>query len=208
LIRSLTVADITELESVQRESLPGSLPTLFGPRFFRLYYRSLMADPRFLSAGFFWESRLAGFLTYTTDTAALLSAAFRRHWAGYALAVGLGIARRPGTLRTTLKLLPGLLSLRGQQGSDVPAELLSYGVLREFRRSSDFFAEKHIHVARELLHRAFDELRGHGARRVKIFIQTEDVNPFINQFYREQGFQPVGRARRFGMPCNYLVREL
>lgn len=208
MIRSLTVVDIPELECVQRESLPGSLPTLFGPRFFRLYYQSLMADPLFLSGGFFWESRLAGFLTYTTDTAALLSAAFRRHWAGYALAAGLGIARRPATLRTTLKLLPDLLAPQGQQGSDVPAELLSYGVLREFRRSSDFFARHRIHVALELLHRAFGELRGHGAKRVKIFIQTEDVNPFINQFYRGEGFQPVGRVRRFGMPCNYLVREL
>lgn len=208
MIRSLTVADIAELEPVQRESLPGSLPTLFGPRFFRLYYQSLMADPRFLSAGFFWESRLAGFLTYTTDTAALLSAVFRRHWAGYALAVGLGIARRPGTLRTTLKLLPDLLAPLGQQGSDVPAELLSYGVLREFRRSSDFFARQRIHVALKLLHRAYDELRSHGAKRVKIFIQTEDVDPFINQFYRREGFQPMGLVRRFGMRCNYLVREL
>jgi hypothetical protein len=81
-------------------------------------------------------------------------------------------------------------------------------VLPEFRRRSEFFAQHRIHVALELLHRAFDELREHGARRVKIFIQTEDVNPFINQFYRDEGFQQVGCGRRFGMPCNYLVREL
>lgn len=193
---------------MQRAALPGSLPTLFGRRFFRLYYQSLMGDPRFLSGGFFWEARLAGFLTYTTDTAALLSAALRRHAAGYALAVGLGIAQRPGTLRTMLKLLPDLLAPQRQTGSEVPAELLSYGVLREFRRSSDFFAKTGIHVARELLHRAFAELRGHGAKRVKIFIQTEQVNPFINQFYRQEGFQPAGRVRRFGVACNYLVREL
>jgi hypothetical protein len=208
LIRSLTAADIPELERVQNAALPGSLPTVYGPRFFRLYYQSLMADAHFLSGGFFWESRLAGFLTYTTDTAALLSHAFRSHLAGYVLAVGLGIARRPSSLGMTLKLLPDFFAPAAQQGSDVPAELLSYGVLPEFRRRSEFFAQHRIHVALELLHRAFDELREQGARRVKIFIQTEDVNPFINQFYRDEGFQLVGRGRRFGMPCNYLVREL
>lgn len=208
MIRSLTAADIPELERVQNAALPGSLPTVYGPRFFRLYYESLMADAHFLSGGFFWESRLAGFLTYTTDTAALLSRAFRRNLARYVLAVGLGIARRPSSLAMTLKLLPDFFAPATQQGSDVPAELLSYGVLPEFRRRSEFFTRQRIHVALELLHRAFDDLREHGARRVKIFIQTEDVNPFINQFYRDEGFQLVGRARRFGMPCNYLVRDL
>lgn len=193
---------------MQTTSLPGSLPTLYGPRFFRLYYQSLMADPRFLSSAFFWESRMAGFLTYTTDTAALLSTAFRGHLAGYILAVGLGMIRHPSTLGTTLRLLPDFFAPAAQQGSDVSAELLSYGVLPEFRRRSEFFAQHRIHVALELLHRAFDELRDRGSRAVKIFIQVEETNPFINQFYRNEGFQLQGRVRRFGVVSNHLVRPL
>lgn len=208
MIRPLTVADIAELEQVQSTALPGSLPTRYGPRFFRLYYESLMADPRFLSGAYFWESRMAGFLTYTTDTAALLSSAFRQHLAAYVLAVGLGSLRHPSTVPMTLGLLPDFFAPSAQQGSDVPAELLSYGVLPEFRRRSEFFAQHRIHVALELLHRAFDELREHGARAVKIFIQLEESNPFINEFYRREGFQLQGRVRRFGMECNYLVRPL
>lgn len=208
MIRPLTVADIPELERVQNLSLPGSLPTMYGPRFFRLYYESLMAEPQFLSGGFFWESRMAGFLTYTTDTAALLSRAFRGHLAAYVGAVGTGIAKRPSVLVTTLKLLPGFFLPGNQPGSDVLAELLSYGVLPEFRRGSEFFARQRVHVALELLHRAFRELREQGARQVKIFIQTEDVNAFINEFYRREGFRFVSRVRRFGVMCNYCVRDL
>jgi len=181
---------------------------MYGSRFFRLYYESLMADLRFLGNGFFWESRMAGFLTYSTDTAALLSAAFRGRVADYCVAVGLGIGAHPAALRTTLKLLPGFFFPGRQPGSEVPAELLSYGVLPEFRRHSEFFASQRIHVALELLHRAFSELREHGARQVKIFIQLEDTNAFINEFYRREGFQLLRRTRRFGMLCNYCVRDL
>ena len=151
---------------------------------------------------------MAGFLTYTTDTAALLSTAFRGHLASYFLAVGWGCLRHPSALSMTLRLLPDFFAPSGQQGSDVPAELISYGVLPEFRRRSEFFAQHRIHIALQLLHRAFDELRDRGARAVKIFIQVEETNPFINEFYRREGFQFQGRVRRFGVECNHMVRPL
>lgn len=208
MLRRLTIADIPELERVQNQALPGSLPTIFGARFFRLYYASLMADSRFHSCGFFHDGRMAGFLTYTTDSGAMLRAAFGSHLAGYLWAVGTSLARQPAVIWTTLKLLPGLFAPGTQPGADVRAELLSYGVLPEFRRGSRYYAQRGVHVALELLHRAFADLREQGADRVKIFIQTEDVNAFINAFYAREGFRFVSRARRLGINCNYYIRKL
>jgi ribosomal protein S18 acetylase RimI-like enzyme len=208
LIRALAQADIPELERVQNAVLPGSLPTLFGPRFFRLFYESLMADPRFLGRGFFWESSLGGFLTYTTDTAGMLGGAFRSRFAEYLWAVGMGVLTRPAALSATLKLLPGFFVPGSQPGSEVKAELLSFGVLPEYRRGSSLYLQHRVHVAAELLHGAFEDLRRKGALKVKVYIQTEDANASVNEFYRKEGFQCVGRVRRFGVPCNYCTRDL
>ena len=208
VIRALEKADIPELERVQNAVLPGSLPTLFGPRFFRLFYESLMADPRFLSSGFFWESRLGGFLTYTSDTAGLLGGAFRSRVVEYLWAVGVGALTRPSVLSATVKLLPGFFAPGSQAGSEVKAELLSFGVLPEYRRGSPLYAQQRVHVAAELMHRAFAELRSRGALKVKVYIQTEEANPAVNEFYRREGFRFVGRVRRFGVPCNLCTRDL
>jgi ribosomal protein S18 acetylase RimI-like enzyme len=184
------------------------LVALYGPRFFRLFYQSLMADPRFLSSGFFWESRMGGFLTYTTDTAGLLGRALRGRFVEYLWSVGVGALTRPSALSATVKLLPGVFAPAGQPGSEVKAELLSFGVLPEYRRGSSFHVQHGVRVAAELLHGAFEDLRRMGALKVKVYIQTEEANPAINEFYRREGFQLVGRVRRFGVPCNYCTRDL
>lgn len=167
-----------------------------------------MAEPQFIGDGFFWESRMAGFLTYTTDSGALLPAALRHSFWQYGFTVAGSLLARPQRLRTVMSLLPGVLAPGSQPGRDVPAELLSFGVLREFRRGSEFYAKEKIHVALELLHRAFAELRARGARQVKIFIQPEEVNPFIHDFYRREGFRLVGDTRRLGVACTFMVRDL
>lgn len=205
MIRKLTVADIPELERVQVATLPGSLPLAFGSRFFRVYCEALLADPRFFADGFFWEGRLAGFLTYTSDSSALLAAALRRRLAAFATSAAIGSLTSGTRMASALRALGGVLTAGREPGSDVRAELLSYGVLPEFRRASAFYAERRIHVAQELLHGAFANLYRAGAPSVKIFIQPD---PFIQRFYAREGFHYIGFVRRFGLHGQLGVREL
>ncbi len=205
MIRPLTVADIPELERVQAATLPGSLPQAFGPRFFRVYMEALLADSRFFGDGFFWDDRMAGFLTYTSDSSALFRTALRRRFLAFATAAARGSLTSPTRMASALGALAGVLTAGREPGSDVLAELLSYGVLPEFRRSSAFFTEQGIHVSRELLHQAFANLYRAGAPSVKIFIQPD---PFIQSFYAREGFHYIGFVSRLGLHGRLGVRQL
>jgi ribosomal protein S18 acetylase RimI-like enzyme len=134
--------------------------------------------------------------------------ALRRRFLALGWAAAAGVLARPARLKTLLSVLPLARGAGTGTGDDVGAELLSFGVLPEFRRSSEWFRRQRRHVARELLDRAVDVLRQRDATLVKIFIQPEDVNPFVNRFYQEAGFRLMRATERFGIRANFYLKNL
>jgi ribosomal protein S18 acetylase RimI-like enzyme len=208
VIRPVTAVELPELVRVHCATLPGSLPTLFGDAFHRHYYQALLLDQDFFCDGFFYNGRMAGFLNYTTDSRRLFVHALRRRFLALGWAAAAGVLARPARLKTLLSVLPLARGAGTGTGDDVGAELLSFGVLPEFRRSSEWFRRQRRHVARELLDRAVDVLRQRDATLVKIFIQPEDVNPFVNRFYQEAGFRLMRATERFGIRANFYLKNL
>ncbi|HEX5069210.1 MAG TPA: hypothetical protein VFV78_03255 [Vicinamibacterales bacterium] len=208
MIRPLASADIPALEALQNGVLGGSLPTRFGGSFFRLFYNTLLADPRFICAGFFWDGRLVGFLSATTDSAAMFESAFRKSRWAFARTVLASIVARPSRLRTLASLLPALRSPQRELGERVRAELLSFGVEPAYRGQSTFFESTGRRVSRELLAFVYDGLRSRGVRRVSAFVRPEEVDSFVNEFYLRADFLLVRRTVRLGIACNWYVRDL
>lgn len=209
MIRKLTRADIPELIAVHLATLPGTLPGRFGERFMELYYSSLLAQPAFFCDGYFHDSRLCGFLAYAGDSGAALGGALRSHFIQYSARLLAAVIARPARALTLLQVAGNLFSLGGRDAAtDARAELLSFGVLPEFRRSSEFYARHKVVIGTELLHHAFDTLAAAGARAVRIYIPPERERPFIHKYYREEGFEFVGESPRFGFLSAVYVRQL
>jgi hypothetical protein len=133
----------------------------------------------------------------------------RRHFFGYAARLAGAVVSRPARALTLLGVARNVFSLGGRDvARGTPAELLSFGVLPEYRRSSEFFARHRIIIGDELLHHAYETLAAAGARGVRIYIPPEHARPFIHKYYREEGFQFVGETRRFGFASAVYVRPL
>ena len=208
VIRPITALDVPEVVNVHTATLPGSLPAYFGPRFHRLYYTALLEDPRFFCDAFVWEGRVAGVLSYTSDSRSLFADALRRRFAAFAFAAGLGLLANPARFRAVIRLLPLMRGTEAGAGSEVPAELLSFGVLPEYRQSSEFFRSTGRHVARELMERSFVTLAGAGASSVKAFVEPEERNAAVNRYYQRLGFRLVCRTKRLGYEANDYLRNL
>ncbi len=211
MIRRITREEIPELMRVQLLTLPGTLPGRFGDAFMSLYYRSLLERPQFFCDGFFWESRLCGFFAYSSDSGAALGGALRSHLPEYCLRLAAAVLRRPQRALPLLQVARNIFSLGGAAQpavANVRAELLSLGVLPEFRRSSPFGAKAKINIAAELLNHSFRTLAEAGERVVKVYVPPPAVNPFIHQYYQSLGFRLAGEERRFGAQTNIYVRDV
>jgi ribosomal protein S18 acetylase RimI-like enzyme len=151
---------------------------------------------------------LVGFLSATTDSAEAFASIFRKRRSAFARAVARSVLARPSRLKTVASLLPALGSPHQELGDEARAELLSFGVSPGYRTRSGFFKSTGRHVSMELLDYAYGGLRAHGVRQVRVFVVPEEVDPFVNEFYRRADFQLLKRVRRLGIECNCYLRRL
>jgi hypothetical protein len=207
IVRRLGLSDIPDIQDVERRALPDTLSARFGRAFSALYYRTLMADPRFFCIGCeateHGQTRLVGFLTYSPNVPALLRDTLRRHVLRYLAVLAVGILAQPSRVRPILQIARGLFARADPES--VNSELLTIALLHEARGPRGPSGER-VSASHELTQSACDHLAALGATRV--MVMCKPAEPIANKFVQNEGFRPAGEARRFGEFARRYVKNL
>lgn len=202
-VRRLGTPDIPALIVLARQALPDTMASRLGDRFAERYFEALLAHDEVQVDGAFLDGRLVGFIIYTADVAAALRTVFRKHAVAFTVAL-LPALLSPIRVAYMIRIAVAVLAGRGEAGDDVPAELLSIGLLAEVRGARVTTGS----VAHELVQRAVGSLERRGVGAVKVFCKPEEVEPVANRFVVKEGFILRGRVKRFGVPANLYVKSL
>lgn len=195
--------DIPGLIALARESLPDTMASRLGDRFAVRYFTALLAQDEVEVDGYFIDGNLVGFIIYTADVTMALRAVFRKHAVPFTLAL-LPALLSPTRLGYVIRIAVAVVAGRGEEGDDVPAELLSIGLQVDVRGAGAHGRR----VAHELVQGAVDALGRRGVRAVKVFCKPEEIEPVANRFVVKEGFLLRRKVRRFGIPANLYVRSL
>ena len=171
--------------------LPHSPVALLGPRFMtNFYYQNLMRDELILGMVALIDKRPAGFMIATADANGFMMAGIRRH--GFRLAAVLlsGLIASPRRIASVWEALSIMRHMPPPEKEERIAELLSFGVLPEFR-SPAFIRSTGIHIARDLLHETMKLLEAQGVDTVRSLVDED--NTAAKLFYHGAGWRP-GRA--------------
>lgn len=179
------------LASLHAELLAHSPLVLMGPEFVEeFYYTVLPAEGIISGAIAYVNDEAAGFIVATGDANDFMSKALRKHWPRIALIMMKSVLRNP---RRLLAIKEAYQIQRNVQAADYSSdvgELLSFGVLPEFR-SRGFFKRTSIHVGVDLLRTGLNQLSAAGKKQVRAIVDKDNIAAQL--FYRAQGW-------RVGMP--------
>lgn len=206
-IRRLTPDDIDALLGIQETTLPDTMAARLGDRFNLLYFRSVLEESLCFVDGYYSHGRLVGFLAYSPAASEMLRRVVRRNQMRFVGATAAGLLVSPSSLGVVLRIVMAILVRVPEPGSEIEAEMLSMGVLTDFRGRQEVDGRT-VRVAHELVQHAFSVLRSNGARRVKAFVKLEEADPVARRFWFREGCTLVGRARRFGIEAELLVKDL
>ncbi len=206
MIRPVGTSEIADLIELQRQALPGSLPSRLGTGFLRLYYESLIPQPDFLCDAFFLDSRMLGFIAYSPNSQDVLKKAMNTRLGAYLGVVAKSLLRNPRRLPMVLAIVPSTLALSREPGHDIRSEMISIGVLPRYRGSSASSTAGR-HVAADLMRHALSVLQARGVERVKLYTRLERDDPAANKFVQKHGFSLVKTVRHYGQVANLYIGE-
>jgi ribosomal protein S18 acetylase RimI-like enzyme len=178
-------ADLAHLH----ELLLGHSPVaLLGPDFMaRFYYRVL---PRLgLICGYvaYIDDRPAGFIVATHDSSGFMQAALKRKFLRVAWIMAWSALREPARLGAIWEAVQIMRGLPPPQPGQPNGELLSFGVLPEFR-ARDFMIRTRLRISQDLLKGALEQLRQRGAGRVRVIVDADNLEARL--FYLGNGWRP------------------
>jgi ribosomal protein S18 acetylase RimI-like enzyme len=204
MIRRLGPRDRSELLALQRQVLPDTMSARLGCRFNDVYHETMLKSDDYLCDGYFVDGQLVGYLSYTANTMHLLRHVLRRNILSYLGALVMDAVREPRTLGLILRVARSVLVPSREPSPGVTAELLSVGVLPEFRgsRGKDATARP---IADDLLNNAIATLRARGVTAVRLVSKPVHVDPIPHRFVRKNAFTSVGAVRRFGLDGEMYV---
>jgi hypothetical protein len=150
VIVSLTLERVEEVADLHQRILPTSPIPCLGKRFMtRFYYPRLLADSHSFCELYEVEGKAVAFISYTCDSQSLFRNWIRRHSLSLAWHLGVTLCSAPQTLKTMIQALQLVRQHREETTEKIPAEILSFGVLPEYR-SLEFFQRTRKKIANEL----------------------------------------------------------
>jgi len=180
--------------------LPDSPIARLGPYFMgRFYYDTLVADRLITCHVAYVDGIPAGFITLTARPATFMAEGLRRHWLRLSWVLAREVVSSPRRLRVMLWTF-GLLRRRAAAPVPDEGELLSFGVLPEFRDMA-FVRRTGRRIASELFAAALADLRAAGLDRYRAVVVTNNAAALM--FYQAQG----GRADpdRVSLPGTLVI---
>lgn len=179
-------APADDLRRLHASLLPTSPIALLGPRFMeRFYYRLLPRDGLICGALAYVDGEPAGFIVATQDSAGFMRAGLRRHGLSLLWVVSTSLLASPTRLPAVLEAWRLMRSQPAPPGTGTAGEILSLGVVPEYR-GSRFIRESGIQVAIDLLERAVERLRAQGVRQIRAVVDQD--NTAAKLFYHGLGW--------------------
>lgn len=173
------VADVARLHG---ELLPGSPISRLGPDFMqRFYYRKLVEDGLVCCSIYYCDGAAAGFIAYTQYGTTFMSEGLRRHLLYLGAVMAVSVLRSPRRLATILWTLNHMRTQQGGQRPALASELLSFGVLPQFR-TAKYIRETGRRISMALYDSACDYFRSHGIRTFRAMVEKSNREALL--FYR------------------------
>jgi len=167
--------------------LPDSPVSRLGPAFMRwFYYRTLVQDKLVCCDLSYVGGAPAGFIAYTKYSSDFMALGFRRHWLHLAGVMGVAALRHPPVVREVLRVVSLMLRRKQQAARVVQGEILSFGVLPEYR-SVEFVRRTGWRISLELYERAKKYFQDEGVPSFRMLVQAENRETLL--FYSALGCQ-------------------
>lgn len=175
------------LARLHAELLPRSPLSHLGPRFMeKFYYSWLPRDGRIFGWVAYVDEQPAGFITATENSEGFMGLAIRRRWPWLGWTLFTSLVLSPRRLRPTWEAIQ-LMRTRDPEARGRPeGEILSFGVLPEFR-SPKFIRKSGHKIGAELMARAIERLGEMKAPVVRAIVDAD--NRLAQLFYHSQGWE-------------------
>lgn len=161
---------------------------LLGPDFLqRFYYRSLPRMGLIFGQVAYVDDRPAGFIVATAEASTFMQQAIRRRFPRIALVMLGSVLRDPRRLGAVWEAVQIMRGLPPPDPAAPQGELLSMGVLPEFR-SREFIVRTRLRIGTDLLAAALRQLQERDAGRVRVIVDADNLEARL--FYSSQGWVP------------------
>jgi ribosomal protein S18 acetylase RimI-like enzyme len=177
---------VRDLATLHAELLPTSPVALLGPEFMQQFYYRILPRERLISGAVAYVDRQpAGFIVATQDSAGFMRSALRRHWLYLSWVLALSVLRQP--IKRLGAIWEALQIMRHQpaEAGVMSAELLSFGVLPEYR-SPRFIRQTKLQVSKELFDAAVNQLKAEGVSRIRAIVDADNTPAKL--FYHSLGW--------------------
>jgi ribosomal protein S18 acetylase RimI-like enzyme len=179
-------APVRDLSRLHGTLLPASPVALLGAPFMEwFYYRWLPADGLMVGAIAYVDGNPAGFVAATPDSAGFMRLAVRRRWLRLFAAMTLTVTLRPGAVRSLLAAARVLRERKPTMSAQSLGEILSMGVLEEYR-TQRFVAESGLRLSLDLLDHAVRRLQAGGVGAIRAVVAAD--NPQAKLLYSGLGW--------------------
>ncbi len=177
-----------ELADLHTRLLPFSPLALLGPIFMeKFYYRVLPRADLIFGGTAYVDDRPVGFIVATSDSSGFMPVAIRRYWARLVGVLVLSLLRSPGRLGAALEGWNVLRNLEPAQRDHRVGELLSLGVLPEYR-TGRFLVEAGLRIPTGLLDLAVEQMRQRGVELIRAIVDEDNLQARF--FYHGAGWKP------------------
>ena len=175
-----------DLRTLHFSLLPHSPVVLLGPRFVEhFYYPKLVEMGLLFGAIAYWDDRPVGFIAVTQDASGFMGRAIKRHPIKLAWTMLVSVLADPRRLAALYEALQIMRNREPAETSEPVAELLSFGVIEEFR-SAGFARKTGVKVGRDLFGKAIEQLRERGVATVAALVDQD--NKEVCLMYRAMGW--------------------
>ncbi|MFQ5672487.1 MAG: hypothetical protein ACE5G9_05280 [Nitrospinales bacterium] len=197
--------EIRQVAEIHHAILPKSMMTRLGKKFLtEVYYPVCIEDSRFHCFASIYEGRVAGFMTLVTKggSGGLIMLLFKRPVALLS-ALSHMVFHNPKACWWSLQIIFHLGLGKKEPLHEIPCELVSSGVLPEFR-SAEFVKKTGRRLSRELYLNLVQFMLDHEIPRLKGFTLKQDI--LTNANVKHLGFKPQFTGRIPGRnPVNELI---
>ena len=193
-----SVADAARLHA---ELLPTSPVVRLGPVFMRrFYYRKLVDDGLVGCSLYYADGIAAGFIAYTASSSGFMSEGLRRHWLYLSAVLGLSVLQDPRRIGGIVWTVNHMRKQRGPQRPSPPGELLSFGVLREFR-TPQYVRSTGRRISMSLYDSAIAYFRERGVPAFRAVVETSNREALLFYHALECEFRRDGEEDRVEVIC-------
>lgn len=161
---------------------------LLGAEFMgRFYYRTLPEMGLIFGHVAYVNERPAGFIVATDDSSGFMQRALRRKLPTIAAIMAWSVLRDPKRIGAVWEAVQIMRGLPPAEPNQPASEILSFGVLPEFR-AREFVARTRLRISQDLLRAVVSGFESRGVGRARVIVDADNLEARL--FYLGSGWVP------------------